>query len=83
MFSLKANSKIDTSKVISACTSSDMKLEERSSNLVQHNLTSSDGGSLRGVQMFLVKAEDHLSTTEIFQTLQPAHPQRVACPGQF
>ncbi|XP_056331527.1 uncharacterized protein LOC130243391 [Danio aesculapii] len=78
----QANSKMDTSKVISTGTSSDVKMEERSTNLVQHNLTSSEGGSLRGVQMFLVKAEDHVSATEIFQTLQPAPPQRVACPDK-
>lgn len=78
----QANSKMDNSKVISAGTSSDVKMEERSSNLVQHNPTSSEGGLLRGVQMFLVKAEDHVSATEIFQTLQPAPPQRVACPDK-
>ncbi|XP_016141322.1 zinc finger protein 576, tandem duplicate 1 isoform X1 [Sinocyclocheilus grahami] len=61
-----------------ANTSSDVKIEERSSNLVHHSLISSESGVMRGVQMFFVKAEDHLTTTEMFQALQPVH-HRVAC----
>lgn len=83
MFSLKATSKLDTSKVTSAYTSSDMKIEERSSNLAHHSLISSESCSMRGVQMFIVKAEDHVTTNEMFQALQPADPHRVACQGQF
>lgn len=71
----RANSKLDTSKV----TSSDMKIEERSSNLAHHSLISPESCSMRGVQMFIVKAEDHSTTNEIFQPLQPADPHRVAC----
>lgn len=70
MFSFKAN------------TSSDVKIEERSSNLAHHSLISSESGAMCGVQMFLVKAEDHLTTNEIFQALQPVH-HPVACQGQF
>ncbi|XP_067304795.1 uncharacterized protein [Pseudorasbora parva] len=66
-----------TNKV--ACTSSDMKIEERSSNLAHHRLISSESCSMRGVQMFIVKAEDHLTTNEMFQALQPADPHRIAC----
>lgn len=80
MFSLKATSKLDTSKVTSAYTSSDMKIEER---LAHHSLISSESCSMRGVQMFIVKAEDHVTTNEMFQALQPADPHRVACQGQF
>uniref|UniRef100_A0A8C1LYX9 C2H2-type domain-containing protein n=1 Tax=Cyprinus carpio TaxID=7962 RepID=A0A8C1LYX9_CYPCA len=61
-----------------ANTSSDVKIEERSSNLALHSLISSESGAMRGVQMFFVKAEDHLTTTEMFQALQPIH-HRVAC----
>ncbi|XP_048009554.1 uncharacterized protein LOC125243774 isoform X2 [Megalobrama amblycephala] len=75
----RANSKLDTSKVTSAYTSSDMKIEERSSNLAHHSLISSESCSMRGVQMFIVKAEDHLTTNEMLQALQPADPHRVAC----
>lgn len=78
IFSLKANSKLDTSKVTSAYTSSDMKIEERSSNLAHHSLISSESCTMRGVQMFIVKAEDHLTTNEMFQ---PSDPHRVACQG--
>lgn len=67
---------MDANKVTSAYTSSDMKIEERSSNLAQ-------SCSMRGVQMFIVKAEDHLTTNEMFQALQPTNPHRVACQGQF
>ncbi|XP_056123579.1 uncharacterized protein LOC130101758 [Rhinichthys klamathensis goyatoka] len=68
----RANSKLDANKVTSAYTSSDMKIEEHSSNLSQ-------SCSMRGVQMFIVKAEDHLTTNEMFQALQPTDPHRVAC----
>ncbi|XP_039535401.1 uncharacterized protein LOC120484355 [Pimephales promelas] len=68
----QANSKLGANKVTSAYTSSDMKIEERSSNLSQSCL-------MRGVQMFIVKAEDHLTTNEMFQGLQPTDPHRVAC----
>lgn len=70
MFSFKAN------------TSSDVKIEERSSNLAHHSLISSESGAMHGVQMFFIKAEDHLTTNEMFQALQPIH-HRVACQGQF
>ncbi len=70
MFSFKAN------------TSSDVKIEERSSNLAHHSLISSESGAMRGVQMFFVKDEDHLNTNEISQALQPVH-HRVACQGRF
>lgn len=83
MFSLKANSKLDTSKGTSAYTSSDMKTEERSSNLAHHSLISSESCSMRGVQMFIVKAEDHMTTNEMLQAVQPADPHRVTCQGQF
>jgi len=76
VFSSKANSKLGANKVTSAYTSSDMKIEERSSNLSQSCL-------MRGVQMFIVKAEDHLTTNEMFQGLQPTDPHRVACQGQL
>ncbi|XP_058602750.1 uncharacterized protein LOC131521747 [Onychostoma macrolepis] len=61
-----------------ANTSSNVKIEERSSNLAHHSLISSESGATRGVQMFFVKAEDHLTTNEMFQALQPVH-HRVAC----
>ncbi|XP_052433931.1 uncharacterized protein LOC127974592 isoform X1 [Carassius gibelio] len=64
-----------------ANTSSDVKTEERSSNLALHSLISSKSGAMRGVQMFFVKAEDHLTTTEMFQAVQPVH-HRVACQDQ-
>uniref|UniRef100_A0A673JHX6 Uncharacterized LOC107723481 n=1 Tax=Sinocyclocheilus rhinocerous TaxID=307959 RepID=A0A673JHX6_9TELE len=74
-----ANSSLDTSKVTSANTSADVKIEERSSNLAHHSLISSESGAMRGVQMFFVKAEDHLTTNEMFQALQPVDHQRVTC----
>uniref|UniRef100_A0A8C2JJJ5 C2H2-type domain-containing protein n=1 Tax=Cyprinus carpio TaxID=7962 RepID=A0A8C2JJJ5_CYPCA len=75
----RANSFLDTSKVTSANTSADVKIEERSSNLPHHSLISSESGAMRGVQMFFVKAEDHLTTNEMFQALQPMDHHRVTC----
>lgn len=83
MFLLKANSFLDTSKVTSNNTSADVKIEERSSNLLHHSLISSESGAMHGVQMFFVKAEDHLTTNEMFQALQPMDHHRVICQGQF
>ncbi|XP_050987753.1 uncharacterized protein LOC127178731 isoform X2 [Labeo rohita] len=76
---IRTNSMLDTSKVTSANTSTDVKIEERSSNLAHHNLLSSESTAMRGVQMFLVKAEEHLTTNEMFQALQPVDHHRVAC----
>ncbi|XP_059364609.1 uncharacterized protein LOC132103497 [Carassius carassius] len=78
-FSLKASSSLDTSKVTSANTSADVKVEERSSNLAQNSLISSESGAMRGVQMFFVKAEDHLTSNEMFQAIQPMDHHRVTC----
>ncbi|XP_016119651.1 uncharacterized protein, partial [Sinocyclocheilus grahami] len=79
---IRANSSLDTSKVTSANTSADVKIEERSSNLAHHSLISSESGAMRGVQMFFVKAEDHLTTNEMFQALQRVDHHRITCQGQ-
>ncbi|XP_073704087.1 zinc finger protein 576, tandem duplicate 1 [Garra rufa] len=76
---IRARSTLDTSKVTSANTSADVKIEERSSNLAHHSLISSESGTMRGVQMVLVKAEEHLTTNEMFQAIQPVDHHRVAC----
>ncbi|XP_052474464.1 uncharacterized protein LOC128030685 isoform X1 [Carassius gibelio] len=74
--SLKTNSSLDTSKVTSPNTSADVKVEERSTNLAQNSLISSESGAMQGVQMFFVKAEDHLMTNETFQ---PVDHHRFTC----
>ncbi|KAL1259481.1 hypothetical protein QQF64_010058 [Cirrhinus molitorella] len=76
---IRANSTLENSKVTSANTSADVKIEERSSNLAHQSLLSSESGAMRGVQMFLVKAEEHLTTNEMFQALQPVDHHHVAC----
>ncbi|XP_043116166.1 uncharacterized protein LOC122359969 [Puntigrus tetrazona] len=68
----------NTQRRTRANTSAEVKIEERSSNLASHSLISSESGLIRGGQMFFVKAEDHLTTNEMFQALQPVH-HRIAC----
>lgn len=60
-----------------------MKLEERSSSQAVLSQASSERGFMRGVQMFLVKAEEHMSVNDpvIFQAHQPTDIHHVSCQG--
>ncbi|XP_051576935.1 uncharacterized protein LOC127454043 isoform X2 [Myxocyprinus asiaticus] len=75
----QANSELDVSKVTMKYTSADVKIEERSSNQAPLSLISSETGSLRGVQMFLVKAEDHLTLNDLVMFHTPTDAPRVEC----
>ncbi|XP_056617920.1 uncharacterized protein LOC130432535 isoform X2 [Triplophysa dalaica] len=75
------NSQSERKRANSACTAADVKLEERSSNQAVLGQASSERGFMRGVQMFLVKAEEHMSMNDpvIFQAHQPTDIHHVSC----
>lgn len=61
--------------------SADVKLEECSSNQAVLGQASSERSLMRGVKMFLVKAEEHLSVNEpvVFQAHQSTDIHHVSC----